>query len=106
MQREAIRDLVFTSFTDALNGRSEEVPADFEVAESTPLIGHESLLDSLGLVQLIVDLEQRVEEASGVIITIADDRAMSQRNSPFRTAGTLTDYIYLLTEEQRSNVAA
>src|SRR5919109_23019 len=98
MQREAILDLVFTSFTDALNGRLEEVPADFDVAES--------LLDSLGLVQLIVDLEQRVEETGGVTITIADDRAMSQRNSPFRTAGTLTDYIYLLTEEQRSNVAA
>jgi hypothetical protein len=34
-----------------------------------------------------------------VSVTLANDRAMSQRNSPFRTAGVLTDHV-LATERE------
>lgn len=62
----------------------------------TPLFGDLSKLDSLGLVSFIMATEQKIEEELGVSITLADERAMSQKNSPFRTVGTLADYIYLL----------
>jgi hypothetical protein len=67
------------------------------------LIGRQAVLDSLGLVTLIVDLEQRLEEEYSVALVLADERAMSQRSSPFRTSQSLTDYICLLIEEQNSN---
>jgi Patatin-like phospholipase len=47
----------------------------------------------LGSVTLIVDVEQRVLHQLGLNVTLADDRAMSQRNSPFRSIGTLTGYL-------------
>jgi acyl carrier protein len=102
MQRAEVLELVITSLSSALaeNGHVSTEP----LTESTPLIGRSSALDSLGLVQLLVEVEQRLEQEQDLSITVADDRAMSQRNSPFRTVGTLTDYVWMLLEEQRSYV--
>jgi acyl carrier protein len=71
--------------------------AEFDA--STVLFGPGALLDSMGLVTLVVDVEQQVLQEYGLSVTLADDRAMSQRNSPFRTIGTLRDYIGLLARE-------
>jgi acyl carrier protein len=72
-----------------------------QITEETVLFGATGLLDSLGLVATIVNIEQRVEAAFHVSIVIADDRAMSQARSPFRTVGGLADYVMLLIEEHR-----
>ena len=61
--------------------------------ETTPLIGPGAVVSSLELVSLIVEMEQIVEDDCGLAITIADERAMSRRRSPFRTIGTLADYV-------------
>jgi len=63
------------------------------------LFGGKGKLDSLGLVSFVVATEQEIEEEFGVPISIADERAMSQKNSPFKTLGTFADYISLLLEE-------
>jgi acyl carrier protein len=57
------------------------------------LFGPNGALDSLGLVYLIVEIEDAVEKAFGIAIILADQHAMSQSGGPFRTAGTLADYI-------------
>jgi acyl carrier protein len=59
----------------------------------TPLFGPHGMLDSLGLVHLIVVLEDRLADLFGVNLTLADDKALSERRSPFRTVGSLTDYV-------------
>ena len=67
---------------------------------STILSGSDDKLDSLGLVNLIVAIEQNIEDEFEVSITIADERAMSQKHSPFRTIGSLADYIEMLLNEE------
>jgi acyl carrier protein len=78
--------------------RGEPLPDD--LGEGTRLVGPQAALTSLGLVSLIVELEQTLEEQYGVCLTLADERAMSQRHSPFRTVGTLADYACRLLAEQ------
>lgn len=74
---------------------------DENLNEKTALLGAEGILDSMGLVSLIVAVEQDVEDEFGKEITIADAKAMSQKNSLFRTIGSLVDYIEnLLNEEE------
>ena len=73
------------------------------IGESTRLIGRDSIVDSLGLVTLIVALEQKLAEDYGITVTIADERAMSQEKSPFRTVGSLADYVFHLIGEQDHN---
>jgi acyl carrier protein len=65
----------------------------------TVLFGQSGLLDSLGLVSLIVAVEQNIRGEFGSDVTLADERALSQRNSPFQTIATLTDYIGRLLDE-------
>jgi len=64
------------------------------------LFGQGGKLDSLGLVNLIVAVEAMVEDELDVTITLADEKAMSMKNSPFRTIQTLADYINLLIERE------
>ena len=70
-----------------------------EVNEDTPIFGEGSSLDSLGLVTLLVSIEQKIEDEMSVNITIADEKAMSLKNSPFRNIGTLKQFL-----EDRLNV--
>ena len=84
-----------TCIADALRGvltqQSKPVPAALDAG--TALFGTNGILDSMGLVTLIVEVEQTLADRFDITITLADDRAMSQRSSPFRSVGTLADYI-------------
>jgi acyl carrier protein len=77
---------------DELNG---ELPVERRVEKSpeAALFGRDGRLDSLGLVRLIVAVEQRIEDELSVGVTLADERAVSQRASPFRTVAALAAYV-------------
>ena len=77
---------------DWING---ELPADRQLikAPETQLLGSQSVLDSMRLVSLIVTIERELEDAFGVALTLADERALSMKASPFRSIQSLTDYI-------------
>jgi len=65
----------------------------------TRIFGGESELDSMGLVNLIVIIEEEINNSMNVQITLADEKAMSQKRSPFRTVETLADYIVVLLND-------
>jgi hypothetical protein len=67
----------------------------------TKLFGPDGTLDSLGLVAFLVSVEQRVAEKLGVSLTLANENAMSQKKSPFRTMRSLAGYIEELLAEDR-----
>lgn len=73
-----------------------------KVTEETVLVGDAAVLDSLGVVQLIVEVEQRVEQSHSISVTLANDKAMSARNSPFRTVGVLADHVIATAQEVAS----
>lgn len=78
------------------------MPVPESIGEGTVLVGADAVLDSLGVVQLIVEVEQRVEQGHDVSVTLANDKAMSARNSPFRTVGVLTDHVVTTAQEASS----
>ena len=63
-----------------------------ELNEYTPLIGKDSILDSIGLVNVIVDIETAFLDED-VEVSLTSDAAMSARISPFRTIGALSHFI-------------
>jgi D-alanine--poly(phosphoribitol) ligase subunit 2 len=77
------------------------LPPEQAIAKSpqTILFGQGGSLDSLGLVNLIVAAERYLEAAVGGPVSLADERAMSQRNSPFRSVRALTEYVCKLVGE-------
>ena len=64
------------------------------------LLGKDGMLDSIDFVTLVVDVEQGIEDRYGVSIDLVDETAMSQRNSPYRTIGSLAEYAVRLIEGQ------
>jgi acyl carrier protein len=89
--REQIFSLVggaVADLNDELQYKSLE-----DLNDSTSLFGGEDGIDSLSLVRLIVDIEQRVKEETGRSVSLTNENAMSARRSPYRTVGALTDFI-------------
>ncbi len=104
VQRSIVVELIVTSAQDVLMMKDGMDAALPEINEETRLIGQNAILDSLGLVSLIVEVEQHVADDLGVTLILADERAMSQKRSPFRSIGSLADYICDLVAEQGVNV--
>ena len=69
-------------------------------SEENEIFGENSLLDSISFVNLIVEVEQKIYDSIGIELILADERAMSQEQSPFKTVGTLAEYITLLISEK------
>jgi len=99
--QKIIIDLIF----DTIDKFNKEYSGEIQLEKSshTALLGQGSKLDSLGLINLIVAVEQNVEDKFGITITLADERAMSQEASPFRTVGSLADYIEIILVENKND---
>ncbi len=95
--RDRVIQIIFGA-VEELNGQRPK-EQQLEKSTDTVLFGSSGKLDSLGLFTLIMATEENICNEFGVTITLADDRAMSQEESPFRTIRTLADYISLLLNE-------
>jgi acyl carrier protein len=91
MDRNDIVGIVEASLLSTIDEAGFLRPA--EVGETTALVGPESVLDSMALVTLVLDTEQRLHEHAGVSVSLMSEDALSRRRSPFRTVGSLADYI-------------
>jgi len=77
-----------------------EIPgAPDKIDETTHLFGAKGFLDSLKLVNVVLDAEQQINDTYNLAISLADDRSVSQERSPFRTIASLADYILAVTAE-------
>jgi len=63
------------------------------LASETRLFGPGGNLDSLDLVRLVFLVEEAVQQQTGRTVALTDEKAMSQRSSPFATVASLTDYL-------------
>ena len=71
----------------------EELEEKINIDIDSKLFGGGGPLDSLSLVNLVLELEEFVEEEYGKIISLADEKAMSRRTSPFSRVSCLIDHI-------------
>jgi len=90
MDATEIKDIVL----EALRNANLSRPADdqLRVAEDAVIFGPGSPLDSMGLVGLLIDIEEALQ-GRGVRVSLSDDRAMSQARSPFRNVPRLVEFI-------------
>ena len=95
--RKDAYDIVVASLKEVFEQNG--LPSAESIGEDTVLVGADPVLDSMGVVQLIVEVEQRLEQSHGVAVTLANDKAMSQKNSPFRTVGVLADHVVSTAQE-------
>lgn len=99
MSKTEIHELV----TEAVTLLNAQLPEEQQLgtAPDTILYGMDSVLDSFDLVALIVQLEQKLQDSFSVSFTLANDKALSMKRSPFSTIATLTSYIEQLLQEAK-----
>jgi len=85
-----IQELVLRAIRNINMARKPE--AQLEASPTARLFGDGSPLDSLGLVSLLIDIEEALQDR-GHNVTLSDARAMSQARSPFRSGDALVAYI-------------
>lgn len=92
---------VLAAIYRAIDWINEELPGERKLikAPDTQLLGPQSALDSMRLVTLIMTTEREIEAVFGVALTLADERALSMKASPFRSVQSLTDYVVGLVRE-------
>ncbi len=90
--RDEMIALIRTAVDD-IGAALDQVGADAGTDElaAVTLYGSDGVLSSLELVSVLVALEQSIEDTFGVSVDLADDQAMSEARSPFRSIGSLAD---------------
>lgn len=100
---ERILEVIYAALEEVAPLLPDDVT--LERSPEATLFGRSGMLDSLGLVNLIVTLEQLLDDEFQVAVTIADEKAMSMAKSPFKTVGSLAEYLSLLLNEQGASEA-
>ena len=97
MEKSVLNELIIKCTVNAL--KEDGAAKDVTVNSGSQLYGKGGVLDSLGLVRVIAELEEAIYDIAQKDITLADEKAMSQKSSPFRSVDSLSAYIETLLQE-------
>jgi hypothetical protein len=92
MTRDDIQRVVIGAMAAVNAARDARVQEPLQLTAEAAIFGPGSPLDSLGLVGLLVDVEDALRD-EGHQVSLSDSRAMSQSRSPFRSVPSLVSYI-------------
>lgn len=90
IDRQTIESTILSAM-ESIN-LAREPDEQLAIDPNAPIFGPDSPLDSLGLVSLLIDIEDSFAD-QGIEIALSDERAMSQKQSPYRSVPTLLTYI-------------
>lgn len=96
--KEKVQELIYNSI-DEIKDMINDEEVSFIKRPDAVLYGAESPLDSMAIVALIINIEQKFYDEFNKTITIANEKAVSAKNSPFKTVSSLTDYILEISKD-------
>jgi acyl carrier protein len=104
----ATMDRTYKVLFSAIEQLNDELPPKQKLSKTpeTVVFGHGGKLDSLALVNFLMLTEQKLEDEFNFPISLADERAMSQEHSPFRTLATMAAYIEQLLREKGETISS
>ncbi len=97
-----MNERVLQAMFKAMDEVNQVLPKEQRLEKSvdTVVLGNQGTLDSLGLVNLIVAIEQKIEEDFGVTIIMTEEKIILEDDRPVKTIGTLAEDIGLILAEK------
>jgi acyl carrier protein len=94
----AIQSLVFAAFDDL----NKTLPTDERLEKRADLLlfTKGGKLDSLGIVDLLMSVEQHLADKMGVTLSLFSDYSASDEANPFATVASLVDYVAMLIDRK------
>ena len=92
------RDQAFRLVCEAIDVVNHQLPVSkrLQKAPQTVITGGGGSLDSLGLINFVITLEEKTSDAIGVPIQLLDESAVIDEHGPFRTVDSLTSFLATL----------
>ncbi|AOJ63249.1 hypothetical protein WJ32_12800 [Burkholderia ubonensis] len=102
-----MQDQLNEMLTEAIKSQDPylEQPVDLSLGRDAKLYAEAGQLDSLSLVTIIADLEEKIFKSLGVRLQLANERDLAVENSPFNTFGQMIDYIEARVREALQKTA-
>ena len=72
------------------------------LAPNTVLLGTDSAIESIDLINMIVAIEEKVKTEYGQSIVLVNEHSMSSPNHPFQTISSLATYLGEILSESKS----
>ncbi len=95
--QEQVKTIVFHA-VDEINQDLKD-NAKLNKSLDTILFGQGAKIDSMALVSLIVAVEEGISDEFGVAVTLANEKALSMAHSPFKSLGSMIDYVFDIVSE-------
>ncbi|MDA0740610.1 MAG: hypothetical protein O2862_01715 [Bacteroidetes bacterium] len=85
---------VWEILTEILEDYNQGVEKDEElkIEKSAVLFGDGSSVDSMALVNIVLNFEDNLNDEFSTDISLSDDNALNQSTSPYSTIGAIYDY--------------
>ncbi len=93
-----IRSIVLDSLIDINKGLNS---SEFKNIVDQTLIFEN--LDSIGVLDLIIEIESKLQQSYGEFIQIADETIMDEVKTPFKTLSSLIDFVEKKVKLQNIN---
>lgn len=90
MTQTELSRIIFNALEMINQSRADD--KQIPVEQGIALYGASGYLDSMDLVSLLIDIEEALLD-QGIDISLSDDRAMSEQQSPFKNVDTLISFI-------------
>ena len=99
--KEKIIKVIFSSIDEV----NQHINSNQKIAKDldTVLMGENSSLDSLDLINIITTVEENIEDYFNKNITLADEASISRDKAPFESVRALAEYIEELLERKEDD---
>jgi acyl carrier protein len=88
---DKVRLIVFEALSELNKYRSSELP--IVISDEVILYGSGSPLDSLDLVSIITDVEEKIQDELDLKLSLTDDFALAAQPSPYDSVKNLIDFV-------------
>lgn len=101
---QQVEDRIEQAIAKAYEEIDSQLPEEERVpfSRATPLYGKGGHLDSLALVNFVIAAEKSIEQEFGLFVALADEKALSQKRSPYRTVESFIAYSSKIVRESES----
>ncbi len=90
LSESLIQEIILEAMKNLNQAREQD--ARLDISPDANIFGPGSPLDSMGLVALIMDIEELLGD-KGYPVVLSDEKAVSRSKSPFRSVPSLVSYI-------------
>lgn len=90
-ERQNILDVIYRAIDEV----NRQMPIDVKVIKDpfTKLVGEDGILDSLGVITLLVSIEEGLQSELGVQLALLDEDALANPTGPYRSIDSLVNWI-------------